>query len=104
MSYVEWTAGSRGSMARPIPVPRSPVLGAGPNGGVELEGSKWSVETLSVPNSYSGKGFQGSEKAALPCRSGTYTFRVTYKDGNDQATALGTLTIPQAGSKACIPE
>src|SRR5262245_12572696 len=117
-----------------------PRLGADPNGGVELKGSKWSFETLSVPNSYSGKvwtdyrklqqedlrgqlrvmqifaavnavsptesrtlyilrilpryGFQGSQKAPLPWRSGTYSFRGTYKDGNDQGTALGTLTIP----------
>lgn len=39
-------------------------------------------------------GFQGTQKAPLPWRSGTYNFRVTYKDGNDQGTALGTLTIP----------
>jgi len=110
-----------------------------PNGGVQLKGSKWSFETLSVPDSYSGKvwtdyrklqqedlkgqlrvmqiyaavnavsptesrtlyilrilprvGFQGDPKAALPWRSGTYTFRITYKDGADQGTALGTLTI-----------
>ena len=115
-----------------------PRLGADPNGGVELKGSRWSFETLSVPNSYSGKvwtdyrkiqqadlngqlrvmqiyaavdasstesrtlyvlrilpryGFQGSQKAPLAWRSGTYNFRVTYKDGNDQGTALGSLTI-----------
>ena len=117
-----------------------PGLGTDPNGGVELKGSKWSFETLSVPNSYSGKvwtdyrkvekenlkgqlrvmqiyasvnavsasesrtlyilrilpkvGFQGDQKAPLTWKSGTYTFRITYKDGNDQGTALGTLTIP----------
>jgi len=38
-------------------------------------------------------GFQGSQKTPLQWRSGTYTFRVTYKDGNDQGTALGTLSI-----------
>lgn len=110
-----------------------------PNGGVELKGSKWSFETLSVPDTYAGKvwtdyrklqqedlrgqlrvmqifaavnavsptenrtlyilrvmprvGLQGNEKAPLPWRSGSYTFRITYKDGNDQGTALGTLTI-----------
>lgn len=117
-----------------------PPLGADPNGGVELKGSKWSFETLSVPNTYSGKiwtdyrkiqqedmkgqlrvmqifaavnavsptesrtlyifrilpryGFQGDKKVPLQWRAGTYTFRVTYKDGNDQGTALGTLTLP----------
>lgn len=117
-----------------------PGLGADPNGGVELKNSKWSFETLSVPNAYSGKvwtdyrkvekedlkgqlrvmqiyasvnavsasenrtlyilrilprvGFQGDQKTPLPWKSGTYTFRITYKDGNDQGTALGTLTIP----------
>jgi len=111
-----------------------------PNGGVELKGSKWSFETLSVPEAYAGKvwkdyrqlqladmkgqlrimqifaavnatnaeetrtlyilrilprfGFQGGQKDPLPWRSGTYTFRVTYKDGKDQGTALGALTIP----------
>jgi len=116
-----------------------PGLSADPNSGVELKGSKWSFETLSVPDSYSGKawtdyrkiqqedlkgqlrvmqiyaavnavsatesrtlyvfriqpkvGFQGSQKTPLQWRSGTYTFRVTYKDGSDQGTALGTLTI-----------
>lgn len=116
-----------------------PGLSADPNSGVELKGSKWSFETLSVPDSYSGKawtdyskvqqedlrgqlrvmqiyaavnavsanesrtlyifrilpkvGFQGSEKTPLQWRSGTYTFRITYKDGKDQGTALGTLTI-----------
>jgi hypothetical protein len=117
-----------------------PKQGEDPNGGVELKGSKWSFETLSVPESYAGKiwkdyrqlqladmkgqlrimqifaavnatsdtesrtlyvlrilprfGFQGGQKDPLPWRSGTYTFRVTYKDGKDQGTALGTLTIP----------
>jgi hypothetical protein len=117
-----------------------PGLGSDPNGGVELKGSKWSFETLSVPNSYSGKvwtdyrkvekedlkgqlrvmqiyasvnaisasesrtlyvlrilprvGFQGDQKTPLAWKSGTYTFRVAYRDGNDQGTALGTLTIP----------
>ena len=117
-----------------------PGLGTDPNGGVELKGSKWSFETLSVPNSYSGKvwtdyqkikkedlkgqlrvmqiyasvnavsasesrtlyvlrilpkvGFQGDSKTPLVWKSGTYTFRVTYKDGSDQGTALGTLIIP----------
>jgi hypothetical protein len=116
-----------------------PKQGEDPNGGVELKGSKWSFETLSVPDSYVGQvwkdyrqlqladmrgqlrimqifaavnasnpeetrtlyvlrilprfGFQGGKKDPLPWRSGTYTFRVTYKDGNDQGTALGTLTI-----------
>src|SRR5262245_32756425 len=131
-------------LAKPDGTPNTsaeiPGLGADPNGGVELKGSKWSFETLSVPNSYSGKvwtdyrkvqqedlrgqlrvmqiyaavnaasgtesrtlyifrilpryGFQGSEKSPLPWRSGTYTLRVTYKDGADQGTALGSLTIP----------
>jgi hypothetical protein len=117
-----------------------PKQGEDPNGGVELKGSKWSFETLSVPESYAGKiwkdyrqlqladmkgqlrimqifaavnatsdtesrtlyvlrilprfGFQGGQKDPLTWRSGTYTFRVTYKDGKDQGTALGTLTIP----------
>ena len=117
-----------------------PGVGADPTGGVELKGSKWSFETLSVPNSYSGKvwtdyrkvekedlkgqlrimqiyaavnaisvnesrtlyvlrilpkvGFQGDQKTPLQWKSGTYTFRVTYKDGSDQGTALGTLIIP----------
>jgi hypothetical protein len=116
-----------------------PKPSADPNGGVELKGSKWSFETLWVPDSYAGKvrpdyrqaqlqdmkgqlrilqiytsmvqisptesrtlyvlrvfpryGFQGGQKAPLVWRSGTYNFRVTYKDGNDQGTALGTLTI-----------
>ena len=116
-----------------------PPLSADPNSGVELKGSKWHFETLSVPDSYSGKawtdyrkieqedlkgqlrvmqiyaavnavsatesrtlyifrilpkvGFQGSQKTPLSWRSGTYTFRVTYQDGNDQGTALGTLNI-----------
>jgi len=117
-----------------------PGVGTEPNSGVELKGSKWSFETLSVPNSYSGKvwtdyrkiekedlkgqlrimqiyaavnavsvsesrtlyvlrilpkvGFQGESKTPLAWKSGTYTFRVTYKDGVDQGTALGTLIIP----------
>jgi len=111
-----------------------------PNGGVELKGSKWSFETLSVPDAYSGQvwkdyrqmqlvdmrgqlrimqifaavnatsdtetrtlyilrvlprfGFQGGQKDALPWKKGTYTFRITYKDGKDEGTALGSLTIP----------
>src|SRR5262245_55569289 len=32
-----------------------PKQGEDPNGGVELKGSKWSFETLSVPDAYSGK-------------------------------------------------
>jgi len=116
-----------------------PKQGEDPNGGVELKGSKWSFETLSVPEAYAGKiwkdyrqlqladmrgqlrimqifaavnanaddartlyvlrvlprfGFQGGQKDPLAWRTGTYTFRVTYKDGKDQGTALGTLTIP----------
>jgi len=117
-----------------------PGLGTDPNGGVELKGSKWSFETLSVPNSYSGKvwtdyrkvekenlkgqlrvmqiyasvnaisasesrtlyilrilpkvGFQGDQKAPLVWKSGSYTYRITYRDGNDQGTTLGTLIIP----------
>jgi hypothetical protein len=39
-------------------------------------------------------GFQGDQKTPLQWKSGTYTFRVTYKDGSDQGTALGTLIIP----------
>jgi hypothetical protein len=116
-----------------------PNPSADPNGGVELKGSKWSFETLWVPDSYAGKvrpdyrqaqlvdmkgqlrvmqiyasmvqvsptesrtlyvlrvfpryGFQGAQKAPLAWRSGTYNFRVTYRDGNDQGTALGSLTI-----------
>src|SRR5262245_35336134 len=111
-----------------------PKQGEDPNGGVELKGSKWSFETLSVPESYAGKiwkdyrqlqladmkgqlrimqifaavnasnpdevrtlyvlrilprfGFQGGQKDPLAWKSGTYTFRVTYKDGKDQGTAL----------------
>ena len=121
------------------PDTRAEIPKLDPNGGVELKGSKWSFETLSVPDAYSGKvwtdyrklqqedlrgqlrimqiyaavnavsptesrtlyifrilprvGFQGSQKQPLPWRTGSYTFRVTYKDGNDQGTALGTLTI-----------
>jgi len=117
-----------------------PKQGEDPNGGVELKGSKWSFETLSVPDSYAGQvwkdyrqmqlvdmrgqlrimqifaavnasnpdetrtlyvlrvlprfGFQGGQKDPLQWRAGTYTFRVTYKDGKDQGTALGTLVIP----------
>lgn len=125
-----------------------PKQGRDPNGGVELKGSKWSFETLSVPNFYYGLGtvvdkpadffnpaqthqvnlqgqlrimqvnpyfrpgvagdsragiyvfhirprygFTGYPKATLPWVSGEYTFRISYKDGVNQGTALGVLTI-----------
>ncbi len=124
---------------RPNTSAEIPGLSADPNSGVELKGSKWHFETLSVPGAYSGKawtdyskvqqedlkgqlrvmqiyaavnavsatesrtlyifrilpkvGFQGSQKTPLAWRAGTYTFRVTYQDGSDQGTALGTLII-----------
>lgn len=64
-----------------------PGPGADPNGGVELKGSKWSFETLSVPDSYSGKVW--TDYAAVNAVSSTER----YKDGSDQGTALGALTI-----------
>jgi hypothetical protein len=117
-----------------------PKQGLDPNGGVELKGSKWSFETLSVPNSYKGRawadpeqtrpidlfgqlrvmqvnpyfnrqaggdqraglyvfhilpryGFKARRKATLPWVSGEYVFRISYKDGSNQGTALGVLTI-----------
>jgi hypothetical protein len=52
------------------------------------------VRTLYVLRILPRFGFQGGQKDPLAWRSGTYTFRVTYKDGKDQGTALGSLTIP----------
>lgn len=38
-------------------------------------------------------GYKGGRKALLPWVSGTYLFRVSYKEGSNQGTALGSLTI-----------
>lgn len=38
-------------------------------------------------------GFQGGQKQLLRWVSGEYLFRVSYRDGNDQGSALGVLTI-----------
>ena len=39
-------------------------------------------------------GFKGGRKVFLRWVSGEYIFLVSYKDGNDQGTALGVLRIP----------
>lgn len=125
-----------------------PMQGRDPNGGVELSGSKWSFETISVPPAYAGRGvwvdrpadffnpaqtrqvnlegqlrimqvkpffkrdvagdpragiyllrifprygFRRGGKVPLPWVSGEYTFRISYKDGSNQGTALGVLII-----------
>jgi hypothetical protein len=97
--------------------------GPDPNGGVQLKGSKWSFQTLDVPLGYrqqtaanlgdlrimtinnSGDGlyklqiqpaagYKGARKVYLKWVAGEYFFLVSYKDGNDQGTAVGVLRIP----------
>ena len=39
-------------------------------------------------------GFPGGQKQQLPWASGNYVFRVTYRDGDNVGSTLGSLVIP----------
>lgn len=129
-------------LANPDGTPKltAEIPGFDPNGGVQLKGSRWSFQTLLVPQGYEqaftqviqppsmlnpsgqsrtfavqgqlrimkiesqGNGFyrfhilpaaglKGAKKVLLKWISGEYNFYVSYKDGDDQGSALGVLTI-----------
>jgi len=127
-----------------------PKLAADVTSGLELKGSNWSFQTITVPAGFEGLGvqllrpadffnptrltrnvtllgqlrlmriapafqannpddplrglyyftvlpmygFQGAQKKTLPWLSGEYVFRISYREGQDQGSAIAVLTIP----------